>query len=103
MEKVLKKWEKSFSIEKQLPLLSSGGTRNYVNFLPTSNPCQNSSLGACSAHLISLLLVSLCVGQYSHYITWAVSLVWNVLCFPILKSFSLFNLFLNICYFLYMP
>lgn len=48
--------EESFSIEKQL---NSGGSIMSFNHLHTSNPCQNSYLEACSAHLISLLLVSL--------------------------------------------
>lgn len=67
--------EKSFSIDKQL---NSMGNINSVNLLPTSNPCQNSYLEACSAHLISLLLIALSA--------WALKLLQRLGCVTRLKS-----------------
>lgn len=100
MEKILEKWE-SFPVEKQLPLLSSGGTRNQVNFFPHFKSMSEHLPGGrlCSPHF-PFAGISLCMGQYSHDITWAVSLVWNIISFSVLESFLCFNLFLNICYFL---
>lgn len=56
--------EKSFSIEKQL---NSRGNINSVHLVPFFNPCQNSYLEACSAHLIALLL--LCLSAWGTAVT----------------------------------